>query len=125
MSKDEKILFYDKQGAYSSLLKNSLEKSAERVFFSKKIGDIYRYIDNCSARPSLIFIFVDERELIELLEVQTLDVDIVYAPTNLNVYNKIKRSKILESINLFQNKGGVVLDLLVLIDALEGRTKKA
>ena len=124
MPKDGKILFYDKQGAYSSLLKNSLEKYGERVFFSKKMGDIYDRITGSNDRASLIFVFTDERELVDLLEVQALGAHIIYAPTDLRIYNRIKGARSLESVNLFQNKGGVVLDLLVLIDRLEGTTKK-
>lgn len=123
MPKKARILFYDKQGAYSSLLKNSLEKYGHRVLFSKRMSDIYDDIVVSGIPRSLIFVFTDERELIELLEVQALDVDIIYAPTNRKIYDTIKRARGLESVDLFQNKGEVVLDLLVLIDRLEGKTK--
>lgn len=94
------FVLYDKQGVFSKQVKKEFTNLGHPIFHSKNLNALHEFISQSSKEVHLIFIFQDERDLIANLRLSSEKVNIIYAPTNLKIYNQIKNFENIKVINL-------------------------
>ena len=100
------FIIYDKQGPLGNVIRHSLKKTNINVHRYKRISSITNFI---SLRPKanflfILFVFNEEYELIDCLELAKFNIPIVFAPTNKNSYKNICKMKGIEVMDVSTSK---------------------
>lgn len=85
------FIIYDKQGPLSNAIKHALKKNKIQIHRYKKISDIKNLL---SVKLKidflfLMFVFNEDFEFVDYLELEKLDIPIVFAPTNKQAYARL------------------------------------
>ncbi len=100
------FIIYDKQGPLGNVIRHSLKKTKITVYRYKRMSRIADFI---RLRPKvnvlfILFVFNEEYELVDCMELAKLNVPIVFAPTNKNSYKNLCRVKGIEIMDVSTSK---------------------
>ncbi len=100
------FIIYDKQGPLGSIIKQSLKKTNINVYRHKKISNISDAIKSKSEVKFIFILFVynEEYELIDCVQLAKLNVPIVFAPIDKNSYENLKRVKGIDVMDVSTSK---------------------
>ena len=105
---DTKIDFiiYDKQGPLSNAIRHSMKNTPVNIYRHKRISSILKFMQ---LEPKidllfLLFVFNEEFELVDCIELSKFDIPIIFAPTNKACYNRLSAIKGIKVMDVSRSK---------------------
>lgn len=100
------FIIYDKQGPLSSAIKHAFKKTPIRIHRLKKIPSIIKLLH---LKPKidfhfLMFVFNEDFEFVDYLELERFNIPIIFAPTNKLTYSRLRKIEGIKVMDVSKSK---------------------
>ncbi|UII78337.1 hypothetical protein [Flagellimonas sp. CMM7] len=115
------FIIYDKQGPFSNAIRHVLKKKPTQIHRIKKIQELAKLLqEKKDVHFSLLmFVFNEDFEFMDYLELEKFDVPIVFAPTNKRCYDRLCKIEGIWTMDISRSKQEYIQQITDFLELLQ------
>ncbi len=103
---NKSFIILDKQGPFSNVIKHALKGTYLEVHRCRSVKSVIDFIEESPDKnfSFILFIFFEDYELVNCIELYNLNIPVIFAPTDKKSYRKLSRVEGIKLMDLSVNK---------------------